>query len=692
MGRVSSFFNRMKGFGKMKGSGKYAAWTRKPTRRRVAAFARGCIVWDATADHEADRAEDRALLEALPETGEWALIVFREEPEPSATFTSRVELLAAVDAVTYTGGFEILAGDRLHRRVRREMSDGRPALLFATAGHRQELRRAIESMLHKCVRHPARPRKLNGFPGGEGRVECCCEVSAPRRIAKRVATMACYLSAPSFLGAGRGRGFAGPVESGAYDGALGSERYADFHENGFMRVLDEPLSTFGLDVDTASYATMRRYLVDEKRLPPRDAVRLEEFVNYFSYSYPEPTGDVPLAVACELGDCPWEKSHRLLRVGVQARRVAVEKIPPANLVLLLDVSGSMDFNGGFTMMKKALGMLVEQLRDEDHVAIVTYANQTQVRLPATSGREKAKIRQVVESLECGGGTSGGDGLRLAYEEIRRNFSPEANNRVVLVTDGDFNIGPRGPKETERLIREQRGNGIFLTVLGVGYGNYQDATMKRLSTAGKGNYAYLDNLLEAKKVLVNEFGSTLLTVAKDVKLQLEFNPAQVASYRLLGYECRKLAAQDFADDKKDGGETGSGHSMTAFYELVPAGVDAGAAQADALRYQKRVPVASEELFTVKLRYKDPQGEASHLVETPVRAADIVHAEGPSEDYRFASAVAEFALLASGSAHRGHASYDALLERARGSRGADPDGCRAEFIRLVETARLTREPAD
>ena len=684
MGRMSSFFSRMTG------SGTHAAWTWKPTRRRVAAFRRGCIVWDATADHEADRAADRALLEALPETGDWALIVFREEPEPSVTFTSRAALLAAVDAVTYRGTFEILAGDHLHRRMRREMSAGRQPLLFATAGNRRELRKAIDLSLHI---HPApRMRKLDGFLGGEGVVECCREVSAPRRIAERVGAMACCLSAPGFFGAVRGRGFAGPVESGAYDGALGTERYAEFHENGFMRVSSEPLSTFGLDVDTASYATMRRYLVDEKRLPPKDAVRLEEYVNYFSYSYPEPTGDVPLAVDCELADCPWEPSHRLLRVGVQARRVPTEKIPPANLVLLLDVSGSMDFNGGFTMMKKALGMLVDQLRDEDHVAIVTYANETQVRLPATSGRERAKIRQVVESLECGGCTAGGDGLRLAYEEIRRNFSPEANNRVVLITDGDFNIGPRGPKETERLIREERGHGIFLTVLGVGDGNYQDDTMKRLSTAGKGNYAYLDSLLEAKKVLVNEFGSTMLTVAKDVKLQLEFNPAQVASYRLLGYECRKLAAQDFADDRKDGGETGSGHSMTAFYELVPADGAGPAPAADALRYQQRVPVASEELLTVKLRYKEPQGEASRLVETPVRGADLVRAGGPSEDFRFASAVAEFALLASGSEHRGSASYAALLERARGARGEDRDGARAEFVRLAETAQLVAATAE
>ena len=616
-------------------------WAKKATRGDMAGFTAGWILWDVGQGHRRTCRRDRGLLELLPETGDWSLVAFGDAPREPVRFTDRAALLAAVDGLDYAGGASDLEALRAALP-----EDGRKRLLFAVDRKAGLLANWTRMLAKRRV-----PRDDDMVAEGLPCVEACLDC-----------------------------------------GALGSERYAEFHENGFSRVSDTPLSTFGLDVDTASYATMRRYILDEKRLPPKDAVRLEEFVNYVPYSYPEPTGDVPLAVDCELAACPWEPAHRLLRVGVQARRVPVEKVPPANLVLLLDVSGSMDFNGGFTMMKRALGMLVDQLRDDDHVSIVTYAGDAQLHLASTAGRARGRIRAAVEALACGGWTHGGAGIQLAYDQAKLHFSPDANNRVVMISDGDFNVGAHGPKETERLIRQERGNGIFLTVLGVGAGNFQDDTMKRLSTAGKGNYAYLDNLLEAKKVLVNEFGATMLTVAKDVKLQLEFNPAQVGSYRLLGYECRRLEARDFADDRKDGGETGSGHAMTAFYELVPARGGAEASNADALRYQKRVPVASDELLTVKLRYKEPQGESSRLVETPVRTVDAVRADGPSEDFRFASAVAEFALLASGSEFRAGASYDALLARARGARGVDRDGLRAEFVRLAEMAQMMDAAAD
>ena len=470
---------------------------------------------------------------------------------------------------------------------------------------------------------------------------------------------------------------------------VGTERYAEIQENEFRDPTSEPLSTFGLDVDTSSYTTMRRYVAEMKRMPPKEAVRLEEWVNYFKYSYPQPKGDDPIGVACEMGGCPWAPSHRLLRVGVQARNVPVEKLPPCNLTFLIDVSGSMGWNGGFDMAKAGLRMLVDRLRPEDRVAIVTYASGTRVLLASTPGTEKGRIRAAIDGLVSGGGTAGGAGIQLAYEEAKKGFDRKANNRVILVTDGDFNVGISTPKALEEFIAEKRESGIFLTVLGVGTGNYQDANMKKLSTAGNGNYAYLDSVLEAKKVMMNEFGGTLFTVAKDVKLQLEFNPAEVKGYRLLGYESRKLAAKDFNDDKKDAGEIGSGHTMTALYEIVPAGSDEKVADVDPLKYQKRTESGRGEVCTVKLRWKKPDGDTSVLREIPV-AEKSVASETPSADFRFAAAVAEFALLASDSKFKGAASFASVLERARSAKGEDAEGYRAEFIRLVETAELL--PAD
>ena len=464
-----------------------------------------------------------------------------------------------------------------------------------------------------------------------------------------------------------------------------AERYAEFSENEFLDPKATPLSTFSLDVDTTSYALMRREIAEGRRLPPRTSVRLEEFVNYFRYDYPQPADGKPLAVSCEAAPCPWNPAHRLARVALQARKLDKGNIPPCNLVFLVDVSGSMSWHGGIEMAKKGLSMLVGELRDEDRVAIVTYANGTDVRLPSTPGTDKARILGVIDSLMAGGGTAGGAGIQLAYEEARKNFDKTRNNRVVLVTDGDFNIGISSPKELEDFIAEKRASGVFLTVVGVGSGNYQDATMKKLASAGNGNYAYVDSLLEAKKVFLTEFGGTLQTVAKDVKLQVEFNPAQVAAYRLLGYENRRLADKDFNDDRKDAGEIGSGHSMTAFYEIVPAGSgEEAVASVDPLKYQRTEGVESGDLFTVKLRWKAPDGDASELSETPFAAAAAT--ETPSEDFRFASAVAEFALLLENSKFKGDASFADVLARARAAKGADPEGWRAEFIRLVEAAEL------
>ena len=464
-----------------------------------------------------------------------------------------------------------------------------------------------------------------------------------------------------------------------------TERYAEYAENEFVSPKSEPLSTFGLDVDTSSYALMRSSINDQKRLPPKNSVRLEEFVNYFKYDYPQPKGDEPVAVDCELATCPWNAKHRLLRLGVQAKTVEEKNLPPCNLTFLIDVSGSMAWNNGLEMAKQGLKMLVEKLRDEDHVAIVTYANGTAVRLPSVSGREKKAIGSVIDELYASGGTAGGDGIQRAYAEAQKNFDKQANNRVILVTDGDFNIGISSPKELEDFIAAKRESGVFLTVLGVGRGNYQDANMKKLANAGNGNYAFLDSVLEAKKVMMNEFGGTLMTVAKDVKVQIEFNPSEVEGYRLLGYENRRLAAKDFNDDKKDAGEIGSGHTMTAFYEIIPAGTGEMGAGTDPLKYQKSETAKSGELMTVKMRYKKPDGDRSILIEKAHTAAEMTRKE-PSVDFRFASAVAEFALLLEDSKHKGDASFAKLIERARNAKGEDCEGYRAEFIRLAETAEL------
>ncbi len=470
----------------------------------------------------------------------------------------------------------------------------------------------------------------------------------------------------------------------------GTERYAEYRENGFLDPKSEPLSTFSLDVDTSSYALMRRYLEDQKRLPPPNAVRLEEYVNYFRYNYAKPQGDDPIAVDCELAECPWNKTHKLLRLGVQAKRLEGDTMPPCNLTFLVDRSGSMGCNNGMELLKGGLKMLVSRLRAEDHVSIVTYAGGTEVLLRSTPGSDKKKIVDAIDSLQASGCTYGSAGIQLAYAEAERNFDKKTNNRVILVTDGDFNVGISSPRELEDFIASKRSSGVFLSVIGVGRGNYQDAMMKKLANAGNGNYSYLDSLLEAKKVMLNEIGGTLFTVAKDVKVQIEFNPSQVAGYRLLGYENRLLKAKDFNNDKKDAGEIGSGHSMTAFYELLPVGLKDKSAKdlyVDPLKYQKATAVESEELFTVKMRWKAPDGDKSKLKEIAKSAAAITRTE-PSEDFRFASAVAEFALVLENSEFKGDASFEDVLRQARGAKGADEEGYRAEFIRLVERAELLK----
>ena len=464
-----------------------------------------------------------------------------------------------------------------------------------------------------------------------------------------------------------------------------AESYARIAENDFRLVSASPLSAFSIDVDRASYANIRRFIQSGAR-PPVDAVRIEEMINYFPYDWDHVSGEHPFAVTTEVWEAPWKPEHRLVRIGLHAESIDTGDLPPSNLVFLLDVSGSMMPANKLPLLKKAFALLINQLRPEDRVAIVVYAGAAGLVLPSTSGKDKAEILGALENLEAGGSTAGGAGLKLAYEVAREHRLDGGNNRVILATDGDFNVGPSSDAEMVRLIEKERESGTFLTVLGFGTGDLKDSKMEQIADHGNGNFHYVDGLLEARKVLVEEMGGTLLTLAKDVKLQVEFNPARAAGYRLIGYENRLLADEDFDDDSKDAGELGAGHTVTALYEVVPAGVQVPRGEVDPLRYQPQPddPPFSEfndELMFVKVRYKDPDGTRSELLQQPV--AD--RPELPSTDLRFAAAVAGFGMLLRDSEHAGDLTLNDVVRLAEEGKGEDPRGYRGEFIRLVETTR-------
>jgi len=466
------------------------------------------------------------------------------------------------------------------------------------------------------------------------------------------------------------------------------EEYGHLVENPFLATVANPLSTFAADVDRASYANVRRFLMDG-RLPPPDAVRIEELTNYFTYDYAGPRDEAPIAVHAEVAPAPWRPAHRLVRIGIQAREIASERMPASNLVFLLDVSGSMHPANKLPLVKQAFRLLVEQLRPEDRVAIVVYAGAAGQVLQSTPGSHKAEILAAIDRLEAGGSTAGGEGIQLAYAVAERNLLPGGNNRVVLATDGDFNVGVSGEGDLIRLIEEKRKSGVFLTIVSVGEGNLQDRKMEQLADHGNGNYAYIDNILEARKVFVQELSGTLHTVAKDVKIQVEFNPGRVRAYRLIGYENRLLRNEDFADDTKDAGDMGSGHSVTAMYEIIPVGVESDVKVwlPDSLRYQTTTvdprAASNPELAYVKFRYKDPDGDTSKLVTSAILDTT---APRPSPDFLFQSAVVEFGLLLRQSEYLGAADLERVLRNARASVGEDPHGYRAEFVKLVEAAQL------
>jgi Ca-activated chloride channel family protein len=473
-----------------------------------------------------------------------------------------------------------------------------------------------------------------------------------------------------------------------------TEAYARITDNPFRLPSVAPMSTFALDVDRASYSNVRRFITQGQR-PPADAVRIEEMINYFSYDYPDPgtRGAHPFTVSTEVSEAPWAPEHQLVRVGLQSRPIATADLPASNLVFLIDVSGSMAVPNKLPLVQRAFALLVEQLRPQDRVAIVVYAGSAGLVLESTSGADQATILGALDRLQAGGSTAGGAGLRLAYKVAREHQVAGGNNRVIIATDGDFNVGASSDGEMERLIEEERQHGIFLTVLGFGMGNYKDTKLELLADKGNGNYAYIDDLMEARKMLVQEMGATLLTVAKDVKLQVEFNPSVVQAWRLIGYENRLLRDEDFNDDRKDGGELGAGHTVTALYEVIPVGVSrtASVPDVDAPRYQS-VPapaprVRTNELMFVKVRYKEPDASESRLLTHAV--ANRVRR--PSEDFRFAGAVAAFGMVLRDSEHRGNATVELVLRQARAGIGEDPHGHRAAFIRMVEAFDRTTQVA-
>ncbi len=464
-----------------------------------------------------------------------------------------------------------------------------------------------------------------------------------------------------------------------------TEEYDGINENIFHDALRNPLSTFSIDVDAASYSNVRRF-INNGQPPPKDAVHIEELINYFDYEYKQPESDHPFSIITEISSAPWNKQHKLVHIGLQGKRISTDNLPPSNLVFLIDVSGSMNMPNKLPLLKSSFKLLINELRPQDHVSIVVYAGAAGLVLEPTSGAQKQKISAALDNLEAGGSTAGGAGIRLAYATARKYFKQGGNNRIILATDGDFNIGESSNASMERLIEEERKSGVFLTILGYGMGNYKDSKMETLSGKGNGNYAYIDNLTEARKVLVNEFGGTLFTIAKDVKLQVEFNPAKVQAYRLIGYENRMLKNEDFNNDKKDAGDLGSGHTVTALYEIIPVGVQSEFYTIDPLKYQSskidRTAIRSEELLTVKFRYKQPDGEISKLIVQPLIDGQVPFAK-TSDNFRWSASVAAFGMLLRESEYCKDFSYSDVVSLAESARGKDKEGYRIEFITMVKS---------
>jgi Ca-activated chloride channel homolog len=476
-----------------------------------------------------------------------------------------------------------------------------------------------------------------------------------------------------------------------YQNAFNTEQYNRIYDNSFLDPRDNPLSTFSIDVDAASYSNVRRF-INNGQLPPPDAVRTEEMINYFEYNYRQPDGDSPFSITTDISACPWNINNKLMLIGIQGDKGDRENLAPSNLVFLIDISGSMADNDKLPLIKKAFKMLVRQLNEQDRIAIVVYASTTGLLLPSTPGNCKDRINSAIDQLQADGCTAGGAGMQLAYQTAREYFRKSANNRVIWATDGDFNVGPSSDEEMVRMIEQRRDQGIFLTILGFGEGNLKDSRMEQIADKGNGNYYYIDGIQEANRVFGSQLQGTLFTIAKDVKLQVEFNPARVQAYRLIGYENRLMAEEDFNNDTKDAGEIGCGHSVTALYEIIPSENNCYPPMVDELKYQKPKPEygysSSDELLTVKIRYKEPDGKVSKKIEIPVvdKRRPFVSA---SDNLRFAAAVAEFAMMLRDSQYKGNLTYTQIISTAQNALGYDENGYRHEFVRLVESCQSLEE---
>ena len=472
------------------------------------------------------------------------------------------------------------------------------------------------------------------------------------------------------------------------DPDLNTEEYDKIVENEFLDAKSNPLSTFSIDVDNAAYSNVRRML-NNSQMPDKGAVRIEEMINYFDYDYPEPTGKHPFSFNTEISDCPWNKGNKLIHIGLQGKKLNYNDLKPSNLVFLLDVSGSMENSNKLPLLRKSLKLLLDELSQEDKVSIVVYAGAAGMILPPTPASEKKKIINALDELQAGGSTAGGAGIQLAYKTAKEAFIKDGNNRVILATDGDFNVGTSSTSSLVELIEEKRKDDIYLTILGFGMGNYKDGRMEQISNAGNGNYFYIDNIKEAEKVFVKEMRANMFTIAKDVKIQIEFNPAHVKAYRLIGYENRVMAKEDFDDDKKDAGELGAGHTVTALYEIVPASSDWEVRKAGELKYQtsevNENAKSSNEIMTLKFRYKPPTSDKSILIEHGV-INTVNKLSETTNNFRFSAAVASFGMLLRDSKFKGDASYKTVTDLANAAKGDDINGYRAEFLGLVKTAEL------
>jgi Ca-activated chloride channel family protein len=565
------------------------------------------------------------------------------------------------------------------------------ALIWAVRGMRKIMKNSSRILRGICITVAA--TMLSGCGAGASRTSgaaaattaaaaTAAETEAPAEVSygfEGVAeeSMEYDSTVPAPAGVPRSRRISGKYQAAYVQENFNAEEYSYISENGYKNVAEDPLSTFSVDVDTASYGNIRRMLQEGSSIPA-DAVRIEEMINYFHYDYPKPEGEEPFSVTTEYTDCPWNEEHRLLMIGLQAKKIDFDNRPLSNLVFLLDVSGSMYSDDKLPLVQKAFAMLVDNLDQRDRVSIVTYAGYESVVLDGVPGNKKRKIVAALQDLEAGGFTAGEAGIEKAYELAEKNFIPGGNNRVILATDGDLNVGISSESGLIRLIKEKKKSGVHLSVLGVGTGNIKDNKMEALADNGNGNYNYLDSLYEAKKVLVDEMGGTLITVAKDVKIQVEFNPEYVAGYRLVGYENRLLRNEDFNNDRVDAGEIGAGHTVTALYEIIPGG-----AGGQTLKYQTSPKLSgSSELLNVSLRYKAPNGDKSKLMEHPVEADS--YCENMSEDLMFASAVAEFGMVLRDSENRGSATLKSVMELAESCVHADSDDYRKEFLELVQLA--------